>query len=298
MKKKRAIVFCGTSNFAFAMASVIMDLKRVSPGIADEIVIIHDGKMLDKDKQIIASLWTTRFIDYAFPFTDLPVFNQGFFNYFTKMVCAKFECLRLLQDYATVLFTDYDIVITKDISELMAPCDSGIRMIPYPGSYKVASQLLEPYRNLSIEDYDLQAQGFCAATFVFQDHLNDYMKMYSFCYSTLKKYASFLYMPEQAVFDFMIQRFQLVVDSLDPAVYIPHPDDRSKHAQAKILHAYGNLKFWNGIKNEQWQKNYSEWLKMGGSRYTPTHNGVKDRLAHFMTRFRYHLKRRRRFNAS
>ena len=296
MRKKRAVVFCGTSNFAFAMASVIMDLKRVSPGIADEIVIIHDGKIREKDREVISAIWPTRFIVYDFPLKDLPVFAQGTYNYFTTMVFAKFECLRLLQDYGAVLFLDYDIVVKHDITELMKRCESGIRMLP--GGSDLASQLLEPYRKLNIEDYDLKVEGICSSTFVFQDHLTDYMRIYDFCYAVLKKHADLFFIPDQAVFDLTIQRFKLVFDPIDPAVYTPHPDDRSKHAQAKILHAYGNLKFWNGIKNEQWQKNYSEWLKMGGSRYTPTHNGVKDRLAHFMTRFRYHLKRRRRFNAS
>jgi len=296
MKKKRAVVFCGTSNFTFAMACVIMDLKRFSPGIADEIVIIHDGKMREKDKQIITSLWTTRFITYDFPFKDLPGVAQGIFDYFTTMVFAKFECLRLLQDYETVLFTDYDVVITKDISELMAPCDSGIRMLP--GGCKVADQLREPCRTLPLEDYDLEAQGICASAFVFHDHLTDYMKLYSFCYEMLKRHAASLFLPEQAIFDFMIQRFGLKIDPLDPTVYTHHPDDISNLGHAKILHAYGNPKFWNGIKNEQWQNNYSEWLKRGGSRYAPNHKGMKNLLAYLLMRVRYQLRRRSRFNAS
>lgn len=296
MEKKRAVVFCGTSNFAFAMACVIMDLKRFSPGIADEVVIIHDGKIKETDKQIISEIWPTRFIVYDFPFKDLPVFSVGSYNYFTTMVFAKFECLRLLQDYETVLFLDYDIVLKRDISELMKRCDSGMRMLP-AGS-DLASQLLEPYRNLDLEGYDLQAEGICSSTFVFQDHLADYMRLYDFCHVALKKHAELFYIPDQAVFDLLIQHFKLTFDPIDPVVYTPHPDDRSKIDGAKILHAYGNLKFWNGIKNKQWQDNYSEWLKMGGSRYTPTRNGIKERLSHIKTLVLYHLRKRSRFNVS
>jgi hypothetical protein len=36
---------------------------------------------------------------------------------------------------------------------------------------------------------------------------------------------------------------------------------------AKIIHAFGQPKFWNGIFNEQWNNNYKLWLKVGGTRY-------------------------------
>ena len=263
MKKKSAVVFCGTSNHLFAMACVIMDLKRFSPNIADEILILHDGGVQDSDKKLINRIFATRFIEYNFPIQDTSIFDQGTLRYFSEMVYAKFECLKLLNDYKTILFLDYDIVITKDISELMSPCASGIKMLPAGNSVK--DQLLEEYRNIKLEGYDLDAEGICGSTFVFQDNLKNYMEMYDFCYEKLRDCAKYLYTAEQAIFDFMIQKFNLQAVFLDPLKYTPHPRDPVK--DASILHAYGQPKFWNGIENEQWQKNYAAWVEMGGTKY-------------------------------
>lgn len=290
-----AVVFCGTSNFAFAMASVIMDLKRLCPGIADEVVILHDGKLTQRDRQCLSTLWQTRFIPYEFPFAGNPLFKRNTLGYFTKMVFAKFECLRLLQDYATVLFLDYDIVVKQDISELMAPCPCAMRMLP--GGGILASQLLRRYRTQSLDGYNLSVDGICASTFVFQHHLPDYMKLYDFCYAALEKYARHLYLPEQVIFSFMMQEFRLSFEPIDPLLYTPHPQNVSAAERAKIVHAYGQPKFWNGLQNEQWDRNYAAWLELGGTPYLPPPATLRDSISKFLRRdikqmmIRWHGKR-------
>lgn len=176
------------------------------------------------------------------------------------MVFAKFECLKLLDDYKSILLLDYDIVIQQDLSELFEPCESGLKMIW--GGLKVRGQLHE-----ATDDYNMDAEGICASTFVLQDHLKDYMNMYDFCYESVIRYGKILYMPEQAIFDFMIQKFDLQNCALDGKVYTPHPNDKDFARKAKIIHAFGQPKFWNGLDNNQWNQNYESWLQMGGSKY-------------------------------
>ena len=259
MKKNRAIVFTLSSDLAFAVACVMMDLKRISPNIADEVVIIHDG-IREKDQSLLNSIYPCRFILYDFPIKDPSIFNQGTLNHFTKMVFAKFECLRLLDEYNSVMYLDNDIVIQKDISELFERCESGMKMMP--SGMNVRVQLHEP-----IEGYDMNKDGICGSTFVFQDHLKGYMNMYNFCYESLARYAKSLFLGEQAIFDFMIQKFDLTFSPIDVKIYSPHPNDKELIDNAKIIHAYGQQKFWNGLSNEQWNRNYALWLKMGGSRH-------------------------------
>jgi len=275
MKKDRAIVFTVSSNLTFAVACIMMDLKRITPNIADEFVIIHDG-IKNKDQTLLNSISPCRLILYDFPIKDTSIFNQETLNYFTKMVFAKFECLKLLSEYKNILYLDPDLIIQKDITELFDWCDSGIKMIP--SGMKVRVQLHEP-----VEDYDIEKEGIGAGTFVFQDHLKDYMMMYNFCYDTLAKYANCLYLPEQAIFDFMIQAFNLNIFPIDRKIYSPHPNDKELIENAKIIHAYGQPKFWNGLRNEQWNKNYTVWLEMGGSKY---------KQASYLQRLVKHLKSR------
>ena len=201
-KKKVAIVFGLTHDFSFAVASVMMDIKRFSPNMASEIVVIHNG-INYKNQKLLNSNLPTRFIEYDFPIKDTSIFNQKTFVYFSKMVFSKYECLRLLEDYQNVIWLDYDIVIKKDISELLSKSETGIKMIQSPEN-PVRKQLHEP-----ISDYDMDADGMCGSTFVFQDHLENYMSLYKFCYVSLRKYAKYLHFGEQAIFDFMIQEFNL-----------------------------------------------------------------------------------------
>jgi lipopolysaccharide biosynthesis glycosyltransferase len=258
-KKNRAVVFGLTADHIFAVACVMMDLKRLSPDLADEVVVIHDG-VSEADQKILMSILPTRFILYEFPIKDPRVLHAKSVQHFSKMVFTKFECLRLLNDYKDVMWLDYDIVVQADLSGLFSPCESGIKMMP--GGLQVRGQLLE-----EVSEYDMNAEGICASTFVFQKGLGNHKSMYEFCYQKLGQYAEVLYMPEQAIFDFMIQEFRLTPTAIDRRVYSPHPSDIEDASRAKIIHAYGQPKFWNGLSNEHWDKNYTAWLRLGGSRY-------------------------------
>jgi lipopolysaccharide biosynthesis glycosyltransferase len=259
VKKNKAVVFGLTSNHTFAVACVMMDIKRLSAGLSDEVVVIHDG-ISEKDQRILRSILPTRFIQYDFPLKSSRVLYARSVLQFTKMVFTKFECLRLLDDYENIMWMDYDIVIKDDISELFSPCDTGIKMMP--GGLLVRGQLHE-----TVGEYDMNAEGVSAGLFVFQENLKNYAELHRFCYEKLEKYVEILYMPEQAIFDFMIQEFELSPVPIDGRVYSPHPSDQKNAAHAKIIHAYGQPKFWNGLHNDQWNENYSTWLKLGGSQY-------------------------------
>jgi lipopolysaccharide biosynthesis glycosyltransferase len=258
-KKNNAIVFGLTADQVFAVACVMMDLKRLSPGLVDEVVIIHDG-INKKDQKILGSILPTRFILYDFPLKSGRVLNASSVRQFTKMVFTKFECLRLLDDYKNVMWSDYDVVIQADLAELFSHCATGIKLMP--GGIPVRGQLLAP-----IAEYDMEAEAVGAGLLVFQDHLQNYRALYSFCYEKLDQYAEVLYMPEQAIFDFMVQQFNLTPVPIDSRVYSPHPTDQVFAPSAKIIHAYGQPKFWNGLHNDQWQKNYQAWIEMGGTKY-------------------------------
>jgi hypothetical protein len=58
----------------------------------------------------------------------------------------------------------------------------------------------------------------------------------------------------------LVQKFNLQYDELDMEMYCYHPKDATE--KTKILHAYGQPKFWNGLDNEQWNRYYEEWKKM------------------------------------
>lgn len=259
MKKEKAVVFTVSKNLAFAIACVMMDFKRLMPDLGADFIVIHDG-IKQKDQRLISSILPTRFIEYQMPFDDISFIPDSILDYFTKMVFAKFECLKLLNEYKSVMLSDYDMVIQQDTSELFDYCEGGFKFMY--GGIETTGQLHYP-----VDDYYMTSKGMSACLFVLQDHIGDYNAMYDFCYASLRKYAKALYMPEQAIFDFMIQEFNLTICEIETKVYSPHPTDSENAPNAKIIHAYGQPKFWNGLENEQWNSNYKVWLEMGGTAY-------------------------------
>jgi lipopolysaccharide biosynthesis glycosyltransferase len=260
MKKKNCIVLGGTSNQAFAVACVLLDLKKFCSDWLEEVVYFHDGLDL-KQQGLLNKIFPTKCIEYNFPINDVSIFDGNpSFSYFSKMVFCKFECLKLLANYSCVIWLDYDMIIKQSLRELIDFCDSGIKFVK-PG-YKVAAQFFKP-----IDEYDMELPAISGNVFVLQEHIGDYSDMHNYCYEFLKKYAKELYLGEQGVFDCLIQKYELNTYWLDNDTYSTHPKDpKANQANIKILHAYGQPKFWSGLENKQWNLNYKIWVKMGGQR--------------------------------
>jgi len=253
-KKKVAFVFKLTGNFDFALASMLMDLKRTQSRLPDEIIVFHDGIPLES-KNLLYSILPVRFVKYKFPIKSPSVRFSRTVRHFTPLVFASFECLRLLEEFDTVIQLDYDQVILDDISELAV------------GSFSIrACQLNATVRVMlrrEISGYDLNQRGFI--TLGFGSDLTNYQELYDFCYQELRRNANRLIMPEMAIFAFMVEKFGIQIDFVPLEVYTPHPRDAT--AKAKVLHGHSQPKFWNGLANAQWQANYKHWLEMGGRPY-------------------------------
>jgi FkbM family methyltransferase len=258
-KKGTAVVFCLTANMAFALGCVLLDLKKHSPNLADEVVVFHDG-ITAQDQNVLRTLFPTRFITYDFPVKKVSPFQDFMLWHFTEMVFAKFECFRLLDEFRSVVYLDYDLVIRNDISELLSPCESGLKLLP--STMSVAEGLFYP-----ISAFDMDAQSTLACVIVFHDNLANYRRLYDWCYEKTCEYASALKFPEQAIFDFMMQTFHITPTPLDPHIYCCHPQDTDNLGKAKIVHVWGQPKFWNGWHFPEWDETYTKWISMGGSAY-------------------------------
>ncbi|APB34217.1 putative glycosyltransferase family 8 protein [Gloeomargarita lithophora Alchichica-D10] len=257
--KKNCWAFGFTANFTFATASVMMDIKKYCPDFVDEIVIFHNG-INDKDKKLLNRILPTKFYEYNFPI-KISKLSDSAQNYFTSMVFSKFEALKLLQEYERVIFSDYDILIQGDLSEMFKDCPSGWRVVW--AKNKVRDML---YRE--IDDYDMDKESFHGAFHIVWDHLPDHQKMWEWCYFALEEYAEALWLPETGVFNLLWQEFNIDVErSLHPLVYDCHPSQTDHTKDAKIIHAYAQPKFWNGWDFPQWEQNYRKWAGWGGTPY-------------------------------
>lgn len=261
MKKKTAIVTGGTSNDVPAMACLVMNIKDTNPNLADEIVILHDG-ISEKDQKLINSIFPTRFILYESPFEKVQGFKDVVTKYFSLMVFCRYECFRLLEDYETVIWTDYDVVILQDLSELKQDTDSGmvVSYTPEPLSY----QFYPTVSQITDIEFDLTKTAIGIPIFVLNHKIKDYLIYYQWLIENTPIYAEYLYLPEVAVVNLLLQKFNLNFDAYITNKYYAHPVADKDMQDIKILHAYGLPKFWNGMYNKTWEKNYKRWIKIGG----------------------------------
>lgn len=263
MKKKTAVVTGGTSNDVPAMACLVMNIKDTNPNLADEIVILHDG-ISEKDQKLINSIFPTRFILYESPFEKVEGFKEVITKYFSLMVFCRYECFRLLEDYEMVIWTDYDVVILKDLSELLHKTSNSLKLIPAPPA-SVGSCFTEIPPNA--DKYDFNKTSIALPIFVLDDSLVDYKKYYNWIIENTIRYAEYLVLADPAIVNLLIQEFNIEFTPLDRNTYVLHPINELPCIENKILHAFGLPKFWNGLHNKTWEKNYTQWIKMGGTPY-------------------------------
>ena len=272
---KTALVTGGTHKDIDAMGVLALNLKDKAPLIADELVIIHDypNEVPKKIMQAFNSVMSTRFIKYNCPIPKWILYQNKNIRYFSPMVFCKIECFSLLKEYETVIWSDYDVLIRDDLSEL-AKLDSSNNEEQYcfvvnPDSildrmfYPTVHRLLGKNNKKANElhNYDLNGECITTPLFVMQGISSKKVEEYvDFCYDIARKYMRYLYLPEQCLFTMLFQKYGINYSSIDRNIYVCHPKDADENT--KILHAYGQPKFWNGLENEQWSAYYEQWKKL------------------------------------
>ena len=280
--KKIAVVLTLSTNRAYAAASVMMDLKRFSPGLADEVIIFHDG-IPPADQALLSQILPVKFIHYVFPIKDLSRFSNTITDYFTFLVFSKFETFKLLNDYRCVIMLDYDILIQGDLSVVKNPSVSGMTTIDKTAK---RSAFFTEY----LHDYSMEEESRIGSIWVLWDHLPNYNEIYEWCYREAERLADKLYLPETGIISLAMENFKFSPDQfLAQELYDCHPSNLEYASEAKILHCWGQPKYWNGYYSQQWEENYSIWLKMGG---TPCfERSLKYRSMHFLKTVISKLKR-------
>ena len=201
------------------------------------------------------------------------------------MVFCKFECFKLLNEYERVIWTDYDVVINRDLKELKDDTRGGLQLIMSDGTlrYKFKENMPEEF----LKRYDMVSNaGVSTPLLVLTRDIGDYNTYYRWCVETTKKYAEYLNMPEEGIFSLLVQEFNISIYPLYKPEYALH--FKKDAPDAAIHHAIGQPKFWNGLHNKKWDIYYEEWLKMGGSRYMMS---IDERLA-YVRRYINRIKRK------
>lgn len=254
---KTAIVTGGTKKDIDAMAVLAINIKKKSPAVADEMIIFHDGVDAYTMK-VMQKIMPIKFIKYKCPISSIHLWANRTIRYFSPMIFCKYECFRLLEEYDTVIWTDYDILIKYDIQEIRN-IDNSMAFTVLK-EQKLRKMFYKTVVNADMHLFDLDGESITMPLFVLKRTCGNYRKYYEWCIYMTRKYCKYLYLPEQCIVTMLVQYFDLTYTELSLNVYCMHP--REEKENTKILHSYGQPKFWNGLYNEEWQKYYQEWIEM------------------------------------
>lgn len=291
MKKKIALLLCSTGNEAFAVGNVIIGAKKYlfqNLSAQDYDIIFLTDKLESKDENALKNIFPRITIEiYKSPFSK-DMLNLRELNHFSSFTYARFEAFNLLERYEKVFYVDTDIVIQKDISEIIN-IETPLSISYFANKMPVSGNFTKENIDL-VKDYDLNKVSIIAAVFLINDKLNNYQIMTKWCYEKAEEYKT----NDQSILNLLIQEFNIEMHDLTESYGAYPTSNISKNAH--IIHAIGPAKFWRGTYNKEWEENNKIWIESGGNT-TYEENAKKrkivDKIVWFIPTFNLRDKVRR-----
>jgi lipopolysaccharide biosynthesis glycosyltransferase len=291
-KESNCLVTGGSSNDVAPMAVLLMNIKATQSWI-DHVIIFHDG-ISRKDQRLMNSIMPVEFIKYRFP-GNRKTFNEIVRYVYREMVFCKYECFKLLERFEHVVWSDYDVVFLQDVPELVQDDGIGIKSLVYDPKDNVgtfAKQLRGDFWHKWADKLDINAPSIATGLFVLSRILPEREKLYRRMISATEQYGKYLVLPDQAVLNVVLQENKIPMIPI-PWSYAYNPRNYDGVTPGiQCLHACSQPKFWNGLYNETWQKNYQTWLAMGG---TPWKITLKDRWRKLKKSFMFRMHQIQKF---
>lgn len=260
-KKEFAIVLGATGNLTFALANVLIGIKKHSPQLETDIVIFHKD-IKQKDQDLINNIFPCQFIEYSMPINTSGVEKSSFSRY-SELAFSRYECFNMLDEYKKVLWLDVDILIQNDISGILEFAKSGLAL------YQENTSLQCCFHE-HINGFDMNGNHYNSGVLLLDDSLPDYNKMTQWLYDKTYEIAEHLAYADQGVINILLQHFNIDVCKLDEE-YNCHPIKKNVK-NANIIHSYAPQKFWHWYEKiynfKEWDNNYKKWIKIGGAPYS------------------------------
>lgn len=261
-KKNTALVFGITENYTFALANTLMGLVENNKKFWDDIIVYYDH-MSKENMDNINKIVTCKFIDAKEMGFEKKVPREALEKYSIASF-YRYDCFNLLNTYKNVIWNDVDILIQGDISGLLNYGNNGIALTKNIGNFKVEANFTK-----LILKYDMFKQLYNSGIIVFKDTLTNFDKLCDWCINKTIELADYLRWPDQGILNIMLQEFNITPDEIDIDMYCCHPTASANITDAKIIHAYGDNKFWNSYdlrkKFPKWVEYFNNWKTIVGS---------------------------------
>lgn len=279
---KLAVVLSGDLHLDFAIANVIIGLKRYNEDLIDTIFVYSD--MPQWKRVQITSLWADRIVFVNFAYKDfardfmlstggeipkLIAENKRFGHY----IYAKFYCFEYLNEYENVLWLDTDTLCLGSLAPIL--CGEFDFKYRKGGSQDLINYLLHCEGSKNTKSV-MKAQKPNGGVLSFSRNILDKTQLSGVelrkeCYKiTLdllsKGFLKRIDGSDENPFGVIAYRFKLAFAPLVVANIPLYEAD----SQSVILHSTGDSKFWNSplapLLFNEWWLNHKQWEKIAGKK--------------------------------
>lgn len=253
MPKDTAILFSSSNAYAFALFTSIKTFLANSPQLAARSdLYVYTYRWDVKTKDLFRQEFGVTLVDFDLP-SSIP--HSKSIEYFTPALFARFEGFALLQKYKHVVCMDSDILVQKELVNVLEQATQPIGM--------TLDGLPSVQQNFwgDIPGYNLSVPCFNAG-FIVLHHRPDAARIHQWLYDMLQKYAPICYLGDQGLINLALQAFNITPTVL-PALYnLPASRPTRLLKQAYIIHATGPRKFWQYYYFDEWYKSYARWAQL------------------------------------
>lgn len=264
IKKRLAVCLSVTSDLSFAAAVVIKNFVDLHGADDTSFFLYSDGNCTDVKLSLARAGIEVEVIEYAPPLNWFELWSSRAVAYFSPLVLAKLEVFSHLQDHKSCLWLDYDIVIQGPLSEILEA--DQVDMAFMTSANSMTAQFIEPPKFVPAD-----APGMSAHLIFVSETFPDFQFSTSSLYALYRRHAQNLYMPEQAIFDLFLLDKKFRFLDLPESKYSALPNSPESKA-AVVIHSVGPNKFWNSIKNEDWDSRGSELRAIGLAGFSKNKN--------------------------
>lgn len=245
---KTAVVMGFTRAWAGPAAVVLQALNGVEPQPFDAVMLVQDLPKSQRD--LLSNIRPCQFIDYNPELKD-----PGRFARVSSMAFSRYECWAMLAKYERVLWIDAD---TLPVGEVLSCFDfvrySGLGLIPHTGTPIKVSFAKD------VPGFDMQRECFNSGYIALTRAIGDYQAHRDWLNNATAHWSDYIN-SDQAVINLLFQAMGAPPTVL-PGKYNCSPE--SPVEDVRVLHPWGNQKFWDGLSDPRWDALHRSWVEMGG----------------------------------
>ena len=243
-----AIVMGFTRAWAGPAAVVLQALNDVEPQPFDAVMLVQDFPA--SQRALFNRIRPCQFINYEPGLKDPDRFARV-----SSMAFSRYECWAMMAKYERVLWIDADTLPVGEVLSCFAYVeDTGLGLIPHTGTPISVSFAKD------VPGFDMQRECFNSGYIALTRAIGDYQAHRDWLHDATSQWSDYVN-SDQAVINLLFQAMNTPPTVL-PGKYNCSPG--IPVADVRVLHPWGNQKFWDGLSDQRWDSYHDRWVAMGG----------------------------------